>query len=97
MTFPLDDLKRNAGILEEIEDAFTLRPPVEALFLEGVFLSLVEGVVSLILILLMPPVLLLVLTADGVLDEMRVVSISDGVGADSCIGEFVCSDEFGVA
>lgn len=82
VTFPLDALERNAGILEEMEDAFTLRPPVEALFLDGVFLSLVEGVVPLILIL-MPPVLLLVLTADGVLDEMRVVSISDGVEADS--------------
>ena len=78
VTFPLDALERNAGILEEMEDAFTLRPPVEALFLDGVFLSLVEGVVPLILIL-MPPVL----TADGVLDEMRVVSISDGVEADS--------------
>lgn len=40
VTFPLDVLDRKAGILEEIEDAFTFTPPVDALFLPAGFRSL---------------------------------------------------------
>jgi hypothetical protein len=76
VTLPLDDLDRKAGIFEEMEDAFTFTPPVDALFV-GVGLAFA-----------LPPLATLVSSANTIEDAANSDALLDCV--EDCSKSLTC-------